>query len=39
MSDRAAQPDGNWLYAFALMIAGTLGISLPITLVIIWICA
>jgi hypothetical protein len=39
MSDRAAQPDGNLLSAFALMIGGTLGISLPITLVIIWICA
>jgi hypothetical protein len=39
MSDRAAKPDGNLLSAFALMIGGTVGISLPITLVIIWICA
>jgi hypothetical protein len=38
MSDRAAQADGNLLSAFALMIGGTLVISLPVTLVIIWIC-
>jgi hypothetical protein len=39
MSDRAAQPDGNLLSAFVGMIGGARGISLPITLVIIWICA
>ena|SRR5579863_6217977 len=38
MSDRAAQADGNLLSAFALMMGGTVIISLPLTLVIIWIC-
>jgi hypothetical protein len=39
MSDRAAQPEGNLLSAFAMMIGDTLGISVLLTLVIIWICA
>jgi hypothetical protein len=38
MSDRAAQLEGNLLSAFAMVIGGTLGISLPLTLVIVWIC-
>lgn len=43
MSGRAAQNTGNFLSnflsAFALMIGSTLGISLPVALVIIWICS
>jgi len=29
----------NVLSAFALMIGGALGIGLPITLIIIWVCS
>jgi hypothetical protein len=38
MSDRAAQLEGNLFSAFAMVIGGTLCISLPLTLVIILIC-
>lgn len=39
MSRRELHADGNLLSAFALMIAGALGIGLPMALLIIWICA
>jgi hypothetical protein len=39
MSRRAVQAEDNLLSAFALTIAGALGVSLPITLVIIWVCS
>jgi hypothetical protein len=39
MSGRTLQSDGNLLSAIALMIGGTLGVGVPVTLVIIWICA
>jgi hypothetical protein len=38
MFDRAAQPEGNLLSAFAMAILDTLSISVPLTLVLIWIC-
>jgi hypothetical protein len=31
--------DANLLSAFALMIGGTLGAAIPMTIVIIWICS
>ena len=39
MSGREVQADVNVLSAFALMIGGALGIGLPITLIIIWVCS
>ena len=39
MSDRAAQPEGNLLSAFAMAIVDILSIIAPLALVIIWICA
>jgi hypothetical protein len=39
MTDRAAQAEGNLLSAFAMVIGDALSISVPLTLVIIWICA
>jgi hypothetical protein len=39
MSGRGAQAEANLLSAFAMMIGGALGIGLPLTLVIIWICS
>jgi hypothetical protein len=39
MSRRVVQAEANLLSAFALTIAGTLGVGLPMTLVIIWICS
>ncbi len=39
MAGRELQADGNLLLAFALMIAGALGVGLPMALLIIWICA
>ena len=39
MYERAAQVDRNVVSQCALMIGGTLGISVPLTLLIIWICA
>ena len=38
MSDRAAQSEGYLLSAFTMAIVDTLSISVPLTLVIIWIC-
>jgi hypothetical protein len=38
MSRREAQED-NLLSAFALTIGGALGVSVPMTLVIIWLCS
>jgi len=39
MSGREVQADVNVLSAFALMIGGALGIGLPLTLIIIWVCS
>jgi hypothetical protein len=39
MVGRDVQADANLLSAFALMIGGALGLGLPMTLVIIWICS
>ena len=39
MSGREMQAGVDVLSAFALMIGGALGVSLPMTLVIIWICS
>jgi len=39
MSRRVVQAEANLLSAFALMIASTLGVGLPMALVIIWICS
>ena len=33
------QADANLLSAFAMMIGGALGVALPMTIVIIWICS
>ncbi len=38
MFDRAAQPEENLLSAFTMAIVDTLSISVPVTLLIIWIC-
>jgi hypothetical protein len=38
MSKREAQED-NLLSAFALTIGGAMGVSVPMTLVIIWLCS
>ena len=39
MSGHEVQADANLLSAFALMISGALGVALPMTIVIIWICS
>jgi hypothetical protein len=39
MSGREVQAEANLLSAFGLIIGGALGIGLPMTLVIIWICS
>jgi hypothetical protein len=39
MSRRAAQCDGNFLSAFALMIGGAFPVGLPLAVVIVWICS
>lgn len=39
MSGREIQVDDNLLSAFASMIAGALGVGLPMALVIIWVCS
>ena len=39
MSGNEVQPGANLLSAFALMIGGALGAAVPMTIVIIWICA
>jgi hypothetical protein len=39
MSRRVVQAETNLLSAFALTIAGTLGVALPMALLIIWICS
>jgi hypothetical protein len=39
MSRREVQADANLVSAVGLIIGGTLGIGLPVTLVIIWICS
>jgi hypothetical protein len=36
---REIQADDNLLSAFASMIAGALGVGLPMALVIIWVCS
>jgi hypothetical protein len=39
MSRHEAQAEDNLLSAFALTIGGALGVGLPMTLVIIWLCS
>jgi hypothetical protein len=39
MSRRVVQAEANLLSAFAMTIAGTLGIGLPMAMLIIWICS
>jgi shikimate kinase len=39
MSKREARAGDNLLSAFALTIGGALGVGLPMTLVIIWLCS
>jgi hypothetical protein len=39
MSGHEVQADANLLSAFALVIGGALGVALPMTIVIIWICS
>jgi hypothetical protein len=39
MSGHEVQADANLLSALVLMIVGALGVALPMTIVIIWICS
>jgi hypothetical protein len=39
MSGREVQADANLLSAFTLMIGGALGVAVPMTVLIIWICS
>jgi len=39
MSANEAQATANLLSAFALTIGGAVGVALPLTIVIIWICS
>jgi hypothetical protein len=39
MSGQELQADANLLSAFALMIGGALGVALPLTIAIIWVCS
>jgi hypothetical protein len=39
MSRRVVQAEVNLLSAFALTIAGTLGVAFPMALLIIWVCS
>jgi hypothetical protein len=39
MPGHEVQPDANLLSAFAMIIGGTLGVAVPMTIVIIWICS
>jgi len=39
MTVRSVPRTSNPLFGFALTIVGTLGLGLPIALVIIWICS
>jgi hypothetical protein len=39
MSGIEEQADANLLSAFALTIGGAIGVALPLTIVIIWICS
>jgi hypothetical protein len=39
MSGNEEQADANLLSAFALTIGGAIGVALPLTIVIIWICS
>ena len=39
MSGNEAQADANLLSAFALTLGGAVGVALPLTMVIIWICS
>ena len=38
MSVRSVGPDGNLLIEIALTMIGALGLSLPLAIVIIWVC-
>jgi hypothetical protein len=39
MSGHEMQAEASLLSALALMIGGALGVALPMTIVIIWICS
>jgi hypothetical protein len=39
MSSRELRAEDNLLSAFALMIGGTLGVGVPLTVIIIWLCS
>jgi hypothetical protein len=39
MLGREVQADPNLLSAFAMILGGAVGIGLPVTLVIIWVCS
>jgi len=39
MSGSELRSEGNLLSAFASMIGGTIGIALPLALLIIWLCS
>jgi hypothetical protein len=39
MVGREVPADANLISAFAMIIGGALGIGLPMTLVIVWICS
>jgi hypothetical protein len=39
MSRREAQVEDNLLSALALTVGGALGVGLPLTLLIIWLCS
>jgi hypothetical protein len=39
MSGIEEQANANLLSAFALTIGGAIGVALPLTIVIIWICS
>jgi hypothetical protein len=39
MSGNQPQADANLLSAFALTVGGAVGVALPLTIVIIWICS
>jgi hypothetical protein len=39
MSGRELRFEGNLLSAFASMIGGAIGVSVPLALLIIWLCS
>lgn len=39
MAGDKGQADASLLSAFAMMVGGTLGVALPMTILIVWICS